>query len=573
MSYLDTLEGAAMGMMTGDQNADQEMLQQLQSMTSALGMTVQAAETARQIPIATTLGLFNIAQFQHLTEGVTPLRQADTERVNLLNEQIEMGMESKRNIAEMANISTRIAREMMEEGKTQEALKATQNAKTYTEMLDAQSSRINALYNKRKSEARLPAAGRIGRTETIREISESEAAAAAADVATQGSEILTQLPEERPEVLTPAQQMGLDTARRTELDNERLQQMTTNLVSQGKLTDAQASSVNTQVQRIMQDISVMQPVYDDFEKLYPTDPDGALQLISDKSSALQGKYPNYYGIIAGIADRAVNATTQEGRDQAMRELRMVKGTDNQQIAMFEYMAGRGDIDPFSPEYARMYPEAVRDASSQAFYTGQSWGWYDQDMQGRWIPYNRTVGIKPDQVHARGIDLAEDTLRHIGIRPDLSNIEKYALRKVDRDFGKVLAAGIASEAGKLAKSNMPAWIQDDNERTLYNIINQPNQIRGVLQPDPDTPAPAVVVAMGMLRRAIGDQAYKAARIGLAKTLGDQFAVPDPVTVKTLGVTPPGVGLDIDDEVKRRLGLSDRPRRRASGPVGRRMERIQ
>ena len=80
-------------------------------------------------------------------------------------------------------------------------------------------------------------------------------------------------------------------------------------------------------------------------------------------------------------------------------------------------------------------------------------------------------------------------------------------------------------------------------------------------------------MGMLRRAIGDQAYKAARIGLAKTLGDQFAVPDPVTVKTLGFTPPGVGLDIDDEVKRRLGLSDRPRRRASGPVGRRMERIQ
>src|SRR3990167_10296494 len=134
MAALDDFNASVTGAMMGDQMAEQELLARLTTMNKTLTAVAPIFETARQIPIATTLAQMNLANAENLRLGVTPLHIIQQEQESSKSE----------SIAEQANFETQLAKNKLEVARMQgDAMKnpdfetAIRNYKTLDSFLKA----------------------------------------------------------------------------------------------------------------------------------------------------------------------------------------------------------------------------------------------------------------------------------------------------------------------------------------------------------------------------------------------------------------------------------------------------
>jgi len=496
------------------------MLAQLQSMTAALGVNVQAAEVARQVPIASTLAVMNLGQTRNLLEGVLPEHQAETKALNIRNEKEELGLESLRNASKMMNITSTIALDALESGGVQEAMKAAEIAKYWAGIFNSMAKKSDAQRGMTESliegknvtevtEAKI-------RTEIEKYLADQEANRLKAHKAKIG--------------MTPTGEIRKgDDASPSELEATlgiaSTKASTALVKQQARYVEQQAKAISSRtgldedmtaakLKQMNAELNMVMPIYNKFIEEYPNNPRGALQQLSDFQAAQGGKFPNYYSVMARLADRVTDKSlTEVERDDALADYKKLKNIDHPQIAAYEYLSALGGE---SEQWASvLFPGIAgvkRELDKQAYHTMHSWGWgkYDKTMQV-WEPLliNDYEGL---------FRAGYGTWGRFENRTEIDASYAAALTKIEREHGEGLAAGLVLRAVTASSKAGPKWITDRTQRVIFHIINQTPSVVDALTSKKDTVPHVVIEALGMFRRYISDDVYKNAHRELRKTMG-------------------------------------------------------
>jgi len=326
MALLDNLNAAVTGAMQGDALAEQQLLTQLQTMNQTLTAAAPIFETARQIPIATTLGKMNLANAEYLRQGMLPLRQLETEQAALRTPAIEAEVTAdqqqhrlrQHTLGLMANVAERMASSPDEQ--TNEY-----NLQTL--------ERLNKLLSQQKLgkelTAVIPQAGEVAAKIQTQAGTEADAAAAAAEAKRQAMQTMTQRFLWQPSL---TQQV---TQKQAQYEIGSLGRKAT--AEQQQNIQDQQRILAAQIELIPQATMMSQ-----FLTSVKTDPAGALnalnrQLSSYKSA--QGGYPRLNTLMSELADRIVNPVSPADRVQAQQSMNDL----DQGIRTYNYFKQNGVI--------------------------------------------------------------------------------------------------------------------------------------------------------------------------------------------------------------------------------------
>lgn len=191
MAALDDLNAAVTGAMQGDQLAEQQLLSHLQMMNQTLTAAAPIFETARQIPIATTLGRMNLAQSRYYNEGLLPLRQEELVQQKIETPGIQSRVSTQMKQNQLTDILTDTAIGVADFLKNNPgAQSASKNAALLKTLLDEITTRTKV------SESRALESGAPGTAvlQQTRVQSEAKAAAAEAEERYQEARQLTSKP-------------------------------------------------------------------------------------------------------------------------------------------------------------------------------------------------------------------------------------------------------------------------------------------------------------------------------------------------------------------------------------------
>jgi len=535
MAAIDDLASAAQGIMMGDQ----AMLAQLQSMTAALGVNVQAAEVARQVPIASTLGIHNLAQAKYFNEPLTQAKNEEIRNRELLNERLEMGQEALRTTSKMMNITSQIALDAIESGDVQDAMKAAQIAKVWADNYNAISSKVEARSRKTAFETREPHIQGLAEAEVGHQTQKHLTGTSVGQIRT------------GPEA-SAIERLAATEVDRAEASVKYISTQIDSLATQQGLTTEQIALANNEVQRTTQGLAESKLISDRFIELYPNDPAAASQVLSQYHSARQGKEPNYYGITAGLMWQVLEGTDEE-KKEALGHLRTFNNMRNSEIAIAEYARRTGiDINKLDSGARVAAMQLQRMQDTRDYNTAKVWGWYERDTFGDWVPL---IG-KDD--YPKLIEAGDRTWANYSDRKKLNADYASTLTKLEREYGVGLASGLVVLSAKRSEAGLPGWVDPDtnepisltsNQRTLWNIINHSEPIYKALG-SVDGEMPRVVSdAASMFSRYLTAAEFKEARNGLVAAI-DKLRGPGKsgwigeIRWSTLGA-------NIDDDIKKRL----------------------